>query len=209
MKLYVEGGGDASVLKTSCREGFTQFVTKAGLTKRPRVVACGSRGDAYDSFRIAIRNGDDAMLLVDSEDAVSGLCQQGANKSLWLPWAHLRQRVGDGWQKPKDSVDTDCHLMVQVMETWFLAARDSLKDFFGSGFNESKLPPPARSIEAMSKEEVYRALQDATAGCKTKRPYRKGEHSFTLLARIDPNKVAGASPWAGRFIDELKEKMAA
>jgi hypothetical protein len=43
--------------------------------------------------------------------------------------------------------------------------------------------------------------------CKTKAPYGKGEHSFKLLALIDPTKVANASPWANRFINELKKKM--
>ena len=66
MKLYVEGGGDAAALKTACREGFAKFLGKAGLAGRmPRIVACGSRADAYDSFCTAIGNGEAAMLLVD------------------------------------------------------------------------------------------------------------------------------------------------
>jgi hypothetical protein len=139
VKLYVEGGGHAAVLRTACREGFTQFIMKAGLKKRPRVVACGSRFDAYDSFWTAINNGDDAMLLIDSEEAVPGDCQQGENKSEWLPWPHLKQREGDGWERPNGNADTDCHLMVQVMESWFLADRDTLKAFFGRGFKERKV----------------------------------------------------------------------
>ena len=31
VKLYVEGGGDTAALKTACREGFTTFVTNAGI----------------------------------------------------------------------------------------------------------------------------------------------------------------------------------
>lgn len=68
VKLYVEGGGDAALLRSACREGFAKFSGKAGLAGHmPRVVACGSRADAYDSFCTALRSGEAAMLLVDSE----------------------------------------------------------------------------------------------------------------------------------------------
>lgn len=206
MKLYVEGGGDAAALKTVCREGFTKFITNASLKNRPRIVACGSRRDAYDSFCTAIACGNDAMLLVDSEAHVCDGYQKG-NPATWLPWAHLKQRQGDGWEKPIGSENTDCHLMVQIMESWFLADRGTLKNFFGNGFRESHLPATTRAVEEISKADAYKALQAATADCRTKAPYGKGEHSFKLLAVIDPAKVIGTSPWAKRFVDELKKKM--
>lgn len=206
MKLYVEGGGDANTLKTSCREGFSRFITKAGVKKRPRVVACGSRRDAYESFCTAIANGEEAMLLVDSEAAISSGCQNGEPEN-WSPWAHLKQRPGDGWDKPNKAQERDCHLMVQVMESWFLADRETLKSFFGQYFKENQLPPATRAVEDVPKDDVYRALQNATADCKTKAPYGKGEHSFKLLAAIDPAKIVDALPWAKRFITELKKKM--
>jgi len=59
------------VLRTACREGFTNFITKAGIQRRPRVVACGGRRDAYESFCTAVAQGEAAMLLVDSEAAVA------------------------------------------------------------------------------------------------------------------------------------------
>ncbi|MFM2058285.1 MAG: hypothetical protein RLY71_2670 [Pseudomonadota bacterium] len=205
VKLFVEGGGDASALKTACREGFTTFITKAGIKKRPRVVACGSRRDAFESYCTAIAQGEAAMLLVDSEASVS-LRHQAGTSDQWNPWAHLKARPGDDWDKPVGSADTDCHLMVQVMESWFLADRNSLKIFFGNGFKENLLPPAARPIEGIAKADVYRALELSTANCKTKSSYGKGEHSFKLLARIDAAPVTAASPWAQRFIDQLKLK---
>ena len=69
--LYVEGGGDTNALKTACREGFREFITKAGIKGRPRIVACGTRRDAFESFCTAIDQGEAAMLLVDSEAPVS------------------------------------------------------------------------------------------------------------------------------------------
>lgn len=206
VKLYVEGGGDAAALKTACRQGFTTFVTNAGMTKRPRVVACGGRGDAYDSFCTAIANGEEAFLLVDSEKTVAAQYQQGESEE-WLPWQHLKERAGDEWEKPAGSEDTDCHLMVQVMESWFLVDRETLKNYFGQGFKENQLPAAANAIESVSKAQVYDALAKATKSCKTKDQYGKGDHSFGLLATIDPTLVMAASPWAKRFVDELKKKM--
>lgn len=204
VKLYVEGGGDTAALRAACREGFTTFITKAGIKSRPRVVACGGRRDAYESFCTAIAQGEAAVLLVDSEAAVTAAHQAG-NPAQWLPWAHLLQR--DNWNPPNGSDDTDCHLMVWVMESWFLADRVTLQTFFGQGFSANALPAAATPIEAVTKPTVYNALQQATKNCKTKAPYGKGEHSFKLLARIDPAKVTAASPWARRFVEELKKKM--
>jgi hypothetical protein len=179
-------------------------MTKAGIKKRPRVVACGGRQDAYDSFCTAISQGEEAVLLVDSEAAVLAAHQMGAPDQ-WQPWAHLLQR--DGWSKPNRSKDTDCHLMVQIMESWFLADRATLKAFFDPGFIANALAAATNPVEAVAKATVYSALQQATKSCKTKAPYGKGDHSFKLLAKIDPSKVTDESPWAKRFVEELKKKM--
>jgi hypothetical protein len=52
---------------------------------------------------------------------------------------------------------------------------------------------------------VLASLQRATYNCKTKAAYDKGEHSFKVLARIDPAKVSQALPWARRFFDALNQ----
>lgn len=205
MKLFVEGGGDSGDLKKACRKGFTQFITEAGLTNRPRVVACGSRGDAYDSFCTEINSGNPAMLLVDSEAAVIASHQQG-KPDTWTPWVHLKQRQGDEWDKPDGATDVQCHFMVECMENWFLADRETVKRFFGQGFHMNFLPAASRSIESVPKTEVYRALKKATSKSK-KGEYGKGNHSFKLLAEINPRLVAAASPWTNRFITELKKAM--
>lgn len=208
VKLYVEGGGDSAALKTACRQGFTQFITNAGTGQRPRIVACGSRRDAYDSYCTAIASGEDAVLLVDSEAPVAHQHQQGQDAE-WQPWQHLKQRPGDGWERPEGAPDTDCHLMVQCMESWLIADPATLKAFFGQGFRENQLPATANSVESVAKTQVYSALAKATKDCKTKAQYGKGEHSFKLLGNIDPTKVTAASPWASRFVWNLKKKMGA
>jgi hypothetical protein len=57
VKVYVEGGGDHNkALQTRCRRGFSEFLRKSGLVGRmPRIVACGWRRQAYQSFRTEFR----------------------------------------------------------------------------------------------------------------------------------------------------------
>lgn len=156
------------------------------VTVKPRIVACGTRRDAYDSFCTALENGDAACLLVDAEGPVASDCQSGDPKD-WLPWLHLARRSGDEWKKPSGAA--------------------VLGDFFGQGFQTNKLPSVSVGIEPLPKAEVYRALVQATSACKTKASYGKGEHSFKLLALISSDKVMHASPWANRFVVALKCKM--
>jgi len=206
VKIYVEGGGDAASLKTECRQGFSKFFESAGFKgKMPRVVPCGGRNDAYDSFCTAIGQGEGvcAFLLVDSEDVVDATHQQG-KPDQWKPWEHLKQR--DNWDKPSGTADSDCHLMVQCMEAWFIADRQALAAFFGQDFKQNKLPNAANPIESVSKQQLYTSLADATKLCP-KGQYGKGSHSFKLLALINPTNVTTASPWAKRLIDTLKERM--
>jgi hypothetical protein len=213
VKLYVEGGGDSQLLKTACRQGFSEFLGKAGLAGRmPRVVAGGSRNSAYDMFCTSIKAGEPALLLVDSEELVKPDAQQGngtvvADRAKWKPWLHLKQRVGDAWVMPAGSEDAHCHLMAQCMESWLLADRDALSRFFGQGFKESALPAVSRPMEELNKPLIYQALAQSTSDCKTKAAYGKGDHSFKLLALIDPAKVFIASPWAQRFIETLRFRM--
>jgi hypothetical protein len=205
--LFVEGGGNSNELKTECRRGFSVFLEKAGLKgKMPRIVACGGREQAFDRFSTAEKNGERALLLVDSETAITADCQQG-DSGTWKPWTHLKNRQGDNWEKPDNAADDDCHLMVQCMESWFIADRETLKTFFGQDFNANALPALGNSIEAIDMVQIYQSLANATRNCEAKGQYGKGKHSFKILALIDPVKVTAASPWAERFVKTAKVKM--
>lgn len=191
--VYAEGGGEGA-LAAEMRQAFAEFLGKTalGAARRPRVVPCGSRTDALHSFTTAIKQGRNALLLVDSEVPVAGLDQ---------PWAHLAK--SDGWPTPESADDRDCHLMVQCMETWFLADWRSLSSFYGQGFNE-KLKRPL-GVESVSKQEVLNLLARATKDCKTKAKssYIKANHSFKLMSLVSAEAVCAASPWARRFVEEL------
>ena len=151
IKLYVEGGGDSKPLKTACREGFRTFIEKAGLSGRmPRIIACGGRDIAYDKFKIAHVNQDGtSLLLVDSERPVD---QAG-------PWEHL-EGAPDEWSRPDGASDDQCHLMVQIMESWFLADRDALEEFYGQGYRENALPQNPQ-VEQITKRDVLNGLDRA------------------------------------------------
>ena len=195
--LYVEGGGDHNkALRTACREGFRKLLERVGLSGRmPRIVACGTRRAAYDDFCMAKETSTSlAVLLVDAEAPVT-------DKS---PWAHVKARQGDGWDKPGTATDDHLHLMVQCMESWFLADRDAMRRFFGQGFRDNALPAPTATLEAVGKADLYARLESATRNTKTKGAYGKGEHSFKLLATLDPALIRAASPSAERFFATIR-----
>ena len=191
IRLYVEGGGDSKTLKTACRKGFRSFLENAGLTGRlPRIVAGGSRRNAYESFKTAHDQGNGTvLLLVDAEGPVAA----GGS------WQHLQAR--EGWNRPDGATDEQCHLMVEVMESWFLTDRETLEAFYGQGYRSNALPP-RQNVEEIPKEDVRNGLAQATRN-STKGRYRKGAHSFKILEKLDPARVTDASPYADRFIGTL------
>jgi hypothetical protein len=194
LRVYVEGGGNTSALKSECRRGFSQFFSKIlPLGKQPKIIACGSRNEALDDFRTALRQypQEHVVLLVDAEAPVD---------SERTVWEHLKKR--DQWDPPAGASEDNTHLMVQCMESWFLADPEALARYFGQGFQASALPKNP-NIETIAKSDVLRALEAATRQTKTKGSYSKGRHSFAVLALIDANKVRRSSPHAERLATVL------
>ena len=197
VKLYVEGAGKTDLQRSQCRQAFGTFFETAGLAgRRPRTVPCGGRNSAYEAFVTAVKigkHGQLPLLLVDSEDAVN------PNHTVWQ---HLNAR--DNWDKPDGATDDQAFLMVQVMETWFLADREMLRNYFGAEFRGNHLHAwPA--LEEVPKATVLDALERSTAGCEKKR-YAKGKISFELLEKLDPHKVKDACPHAKALLDYLGER---
>ena len=160
----------------------------------PSVTPCGSRQRAYKKFCTAIDEaeaGSFIVLLVDSEAGVT------VGDS---PWEHLKKR--DKWVQPSAAADDSAQLMVQCMEAWFIADRQSLSDYFGKDFKDAALPK-RDDVEAIAKDDLLRTLKQATRSC-SKGSYSKGRHSFELLGCLDPSKVMDASHHAKLLIDTLK-----
>lgn len=194
VQVYVEGGGDSKALRTECQRGFNEFIKKAGLASRmPRIVVCGGRQQAYSDFCVAAEqagNQEVPMLLVDAEEPV----QSGG------PWEHLKSQAG--WTRPAGTADQQCHLMVQIMESWFLCDVETLTAFYGNGFQQNALPRNS-NVEAVPKSDVLGGLTRATRQTQ-KGPYSKGNHSFSILASIDPAKVESTAPYAKRLLEALR-----
>ena len=198
VSIYVEGGRGGKAMKSACRRGFSSFFKSAGLHGRmPKVVASGSREDTFSKFRIGLdrRSSEQPpVLLVDSEAPVA------KGNSVW---EHLR--LIDNWTRPEQAREESAYLMVQCMESWFLADKHCLERFFGQNFLVNALPGQT-AIEEVPKSDVLAGLRDATRQCKTKGQYSKGRHSFDILAKIDPASVVEASPHAKRLIAFLREE---
>ena len=191
-KLYIEGGGDSREQSIRFREAWNGFFTSAGVGARTQIVRGGGRKQAFDRFVTAIKRSAPSvvpLLLVDSEEAV-------ASHSVWQ---HLRSR--DHWNRPVGARDDQAFLMVQAMETWFLADVVALRRYFGAQFRQSALKQWPR-LEDVPKATVIEALRRATAACA--KPYAKGRISFELLATVDPARVEAACPQAKALLDLLR-----
>jgi Domain of unknown function (DUF4276) len=196
VRIYVEGGFEP-ITKSNCRRGFRAFLEKTVPSGSFKVIASGDRGRAYKDFCTALVQypSDYIILLVDSEEAV-----------VRGPWEHLAARTGDGWRRPATATDDQAQLMVQVMESWFIADPDALAQYYGQRFHRGSLPRRT-DIEQLSKADVFRALENATR-MTLKGQYHKTQHGFELVERIDPGLVRAASNHAERLLNVLERETA-
>jgi hypothetical protein len=195
-RIFVEGGGTSNELRTRCREGFHKLLENAGFTGRvPRIVACGSRNDAFDAFKTAHTSGryDYVALIVDSEDAVND-----SEK----PWVHLTNR--DPWERPANTTDDQVFLMTTCMETWLVADRAALKMHYGTNLQDSSLPA-LTTLETRHRHAVQDALVHASRNCTNF--YAKDKRSFALLAVVKPATLQTHLPAFARMIRILSAKL--
>jgi hypothetical protein len=162
----------------------------------PSTRACGSRNAAYGDFKTALSTAapdEYPVLLVDSEAPV--------NQSAWQ---HLQSR--DGWERPAGVDDDQAQLMVQCMESWCVADRSALREFFGACLRDGALPA-LKNLEAQTKESVQEALVNATRDCGRDRGYEKGKRSFELLGRLDPAELRKYLPHFVHLCEILNAKL--
>ena len=194
VRIFIEGGGSGKISDKVFKEAWTKFFAAADLAGRmPKVVRGEGRSTTFRKFRTARRRANELLLLlVDSEGQVA------AGHSAWQ---HLRARPDDNWEQPPEAGNDSAYLMVQVMETWFLADRDALRRFFGPSLNGNHFGQWP-DLEKVHKDTVINALERATSNCQ--KPYSKSKISFELLGQIDPNAVAAACPHADRLLNYLR-----
>ncbi len=188
IQIFVEGGGRDPDQKTQLRGGFSRFFSKAGVSCH--VVACGGRDAAFKKWHASCSSRSEAfnVLLVDSEGPVST-----------TPRRHLVKN-DPSWQIPS-GCDEQLHLMVQMMEAWFLADPEALATYYGQGFGKNALPGRL-VVEEVPKVDIESALKSATEKTQKKR-YHKIRHGADLLAKIDPVKVRKRAPHCERLLTML------
>ena len=195
--IFVEGGGDRSRGRIECRRGFRTLLEKSGFTGRmPQITARGGRNSAYDSFKTAhakATGSDYVAMLIDSEDSVANINE---------PWQHLNRR--DGWQTPAGAQDDQVLLMVTSMETWIVADRQALNEYFGNRLQTSSLPP-LNNLENRSRQDVQDRLEHATRDCPG--PYTKGPKSFEVLGKLNPDELEQHLPSFSRTRRILSDKL--
>ena len=195
-KIYMEGGSKQKSDK-EIRRFVGLFIEKTGAHHESfKVATCGSRSRTHREFIKHHQRNDRAraLLLVDAEGPVT------ANSA----WEHLEKL--EGWKKPADAADDQYHLMVQLMESWFLSNKEELVKYYGQDFVAGALPKDP-NIENIPKQIVISGLNKATR--KTQKGVyerNKGKHGFEILAKLDPEKVRRASPYADRFFKALLEQ---
>ena len=207
MVIIVEGGSrgqtegptkKSDFFNSELRQAFHSLLKKAGVCTMPRIVVAGGRAQAYDRFQTCTQNGENVVLLVDSEKAVP---KEYNDK----PWDFLKTFESWAWLEKLDN--SHCHLMVQCMESWFFADKEKLKQYYKNGFREKKLLKGP--IEELSTDRIIESLENATRECKTKKGYDKSRDSAKILRLLDPNLIKNQSYWANRFFVFIKEMMGA
>ena len=92
--------------------------------------------------------------------------------------------------------------MVQLMEAWFLADRETLEAYYGPRFNARILPNNSKPEDGL-KNDVINRLREATRGTP-KRIYHKTAHAPALLNLLNPTAVYNACPHFALLIDHLR-----
>lgn len=203
IKLYVEGGGKGSHKRATIKlqQGFDSFFSELKEAARAKkisfkIIPAGNTQSTYDDFIFSVKNSAQSfdMLLVDSDEAVA----ESESARAFL------QRKYKKWQL-KNIKDEQCHLMVQIMESWFLADVDAVKTFYGKEFKETAIPKND-NVETIAKDAVEKSLNAATAKTQ-KAEYHKIEHGAKILEIINPQKVRKAAPHCEKLFRVIKEEI--
>lgn len=199
IRIYIEGDTRQKGKNTdiSLRQGFNSFfrdlienARSSNIAVRP--ITYGSKFETFKKFLDGVREYDDSfvLFLLDSDAPVP---EDQTPKAFLLnqnPSWHL------------SSVDEEqCHLMVQVMESWFFADQDKLVQFYGQGFHRNALSQNA-AVENIAKSDVESGLASATSRTQ-KGSYHKTRHGAKLLELIDPQKVRRLAPNCNRLFETV------
>lgn len=222
--IYVEGGGnrmDSKDAKAALRIGFDQLLNSQKQAARNkklgwRLVPCGNRDRAYKAFANAIKTSGletVTVLLVDSEESIPPEVEIRKEES--PAERHIRLQTNartrcnflarrDSWDF-SDINPEQVHLMVQCMETWIVADRKALQEFYGQGFR-ANLMPVRNDLEDEPKQNIYKQLELASKDSR-KGAYSKITHASKLLSLIDSQKIGARCSRFSTFVGWLSDQI--
>ncbi len=184
VRIYVEGGATGRTADADFRRGWGRFLSElrdlaqANGYHTLEIVRGKDRAATFKRFK-DYRNefpNDLCVLLVDAEtDAPSSV----------PVWEVVRNRPGDGWQRPNWASERHLYLMAHFVETWLLTDQDALQSFFRKGFDARGLPKT--NLETRSKNDVNHALERATRNAQ-RGSYKHGQ-AHEVIEIVRPEKV--------------------
>ena len=177
MEIRIYFEGDPAL-----KEGFHAFfgaIVSATREQSGRIRFIAGKARARDDFRRATRVHPDAwnVLLIDSEGEPDSNDRDG--QTFW---------------------------MVQCMESWFLADKDTLEAYYGERFRRNALPANP-DVERIPKKDVIDGLAAATRQTG-KGEYHKTRHAAQLLRLIRPDRVRSAAQNCERFFAAALARLA-
>ncbi len=201
LKVYVEGGGSTQFTRDPLRDGFDIFYHDLKLLAYNNdceltFIPCGGKTETIRDFKKSLKSNNDAIkvLLVDSDIPVT---QQ--------PKKHL---IIDNPEITNDQ----CHLMVQIMESWFLADLNALRGFYKDELYDEELNKyqDVMNVENIDKKDIKRVLINATkvTSFGDYWVYGKIRHASEILKRLDTNIVRRKAAHCDRLFKTLETLIA-
>lgn len=203
IRIYIEGDRKSKTSNISLREGFSTFFKDLREKARENkikfdVILGGNSAETFKDFLLGVKSHPNSFVafLIDSDEEVS---EEDSPKSFLQ-----KQTKSKNWNL-KNVDDNQCHLMVQIMESWFLADVEALKSFYGQKFN-SKSVSKNKDIEKIPKSSVEISLDTATKETQ-KGIYceNKLKHSAELLSKIDVIKIRQRAKHCDRLFQTIEE----
>lgn len=197
VRLYVEGGpvGVHSDALRAFRAAFKKHLVRLDpRLKDMDVVARGSIHNTIKGYAEGFRQFSPecrVALLVDSDGPVAASsCAE-----------HLKPKL-DAAGVPAEA-RAALFLMVQCMESWFIADVEALRKCFGSKFRGQSLPRHIE-VEAVPVGNVLAALQEAIKLTPSAK-YHKVRHGTRVLESLNPDQVSARSRHARALHEFLRD----